>query len=185
MARQRGVYPTKNMKPIFLVFCEGETEREYLTFVKNAFRSPIKIITKVEGNSISQRLIDKRKVELKISGREQLRVFLMYDMDVPEVVDKLRKCQAELLLSNPCVEVWFLLHCKSLKSPLTSEQAIKSLQDIGGVWAKYRKAELSDTQKTFLSEYVEVAIKRAKSLPMQENPSSDIFRLIEAVRPAE
>lgn len=44
------------MKPVFLVFCEGETEETYLDYLKQAYRSPIKIIPKVEGGDISQRL---------------------------------------------------------------------------------------------------------------------------------
>ncbi len=182
MARQRGKYPSKNMKPVFLVFCEGETEEEYLTFVRNAFRSPIKIVTQIEGDRISQRLIDVRKSELKISDREKVQVFLMYDMDVPEITQKLMSCQAELLLSNPCVELWFLLHSKNQNGPLTSEKAVKALKEVGGAWARYKKSELTITQKQFLKENTDIAISRAKALVPMENPYTGIYKLIEAIR---
>lgn len=170
------------MKPVFLVFCEGETEEIYLDFIRKTFRSPIKIISRVEGANISQRLINVRKKELKISSNEQIRVFLMYDMDVPAVTDRLFECQAELLLSNPSVEIWFLLHCKEHRNAITSEKAIKALKDVGGVWAKYEKAELTATQKKFLSENIELAISRAKSLVIPDNPSTGIYKLIEALK---
>ena len=60
MAKQRLESPRRKMKPVFLVFCEGETEETYLDHLKQAYRSPIKIIPKVEGGDISQRLIDAR-----------------------------------------------------------------------------------------------------------------------------
>ena len=62
--------PRRKMKPVFLVFCEGETEETYLDHLKQAYRSPIKIIPKVEGGDISQRLIDARRRELKISKND-------------------------------------------------------------------------------------------------------------------
>ena len=49
MAKQRLESPRRKMKPVFLVFCEGETEETYLDHLKQAYRSPIKIIPKVEG----------------------------------------------------------------------------------------------------------------------------------------
>ena len=52
MAKQRLVSPKRKMKPVFLVFCEGETEETYLDYLKQAYRSPIKIIPKVEGGDM-------------------------------------------------------------------------------------------------------------------------------------
>ena len=40
------------MKRVFLVFCEGETEETYLDYLKQTYRSPIRIVPKVEGGSI-------------------------------------------------------------------------------------------------------------------------------------
>lgn len=106
----------------------------------------------------------------------------MYDMDVQEVVDKLQECKAEALLSNPCVEIWYLLHCQDQTTPLTSPQTIKELKKTGGVWANYTKAELSVTQKRFLKENIDQAVERAKSLSMPKNPSTGIYKLIEALK---
>ena len=51
MAKQRLESPRRKMKPVFLVFCEGETEETYLDHLKQAYRSLIKIIPKVEGGN--------------------------------------------------------------------------------------------------------------------------------------
>lgn len=181
MRKQRGLYPAKRMKSVFLVFCEGGTEDVYLTFLKNMFRSPFKIISQVEGGCISQRLIEVRRRELKISDNEVVRVFLMYDMDVSSVSERLMTCKAELLLSNPCIELWYLLHCREQGSQISTERVLRALVDSGGVWSQYRKASLSDTQKKFLMENLSVAVARAKRLEEMKNPSSGIYKLIEAL----
>ena len=80
MAKQRTASPSRTMKPVFLIFCEGETEEAYLDYLKQAYRSPTRIVPKIEGDSISQRLIDVRKKELKISKTDKILVFLMYDI---------------------------------------------------------------------------------------------------------
>ena len=64
------------MKPVFLVFCEGETEENYVDFIRQQYKSPIKIISKTEGGHISQHLIQRRQNELKISKTDKISTFL-------------------------------------------------------------------------------------------------------------
>ena len=150
MAKQRLESPRRKMKPVFLVFCEGETEETYLDHLKQAYRSPIKIIPKVEGGDISQRLIDARRRELKISKNDKVLVFLMYDMDVPEVNARLERCRAFKLLSNPSIELWFLLHGKGCVSNITTDEAFDELVKLENCWNEYEKAALTETQKSYL-----------------------------------
>lgn len=185
MARKRIIVrttsPSRAMKPVFLVFCEGETEEIYLDYLKQAYRSPIKIISKVEGGEISQNLIDVRKRELKISKADKLMVFVMYDMDVPEVNKRLMDCRAYKLLSNPTIEYWFLLHGIDWKKHISTEEAYNELLKIDHCWAGYEKASLSETQKQFLWENRLQASERAKKLKLFENPSSGVYNLILAL----
>ncbi len=169
------------MKPVFLIFCEGETEETYLDFLKQAYRSPIKIIPRVEGGSISQRLIDIRKKELKISKTDKVLVFLMYDMDVPAINEKLKECRAFKLLSNPTIEFWFLLHGKDWTSAISTNDAFEELLKAKDCWIGYEKAALTETQKAFLWEKRLEATERARSLKNFENPSSGVFNLILAL----
>lgn len=127
MAKQRTVSPSRTMKPVFLIFCEGETEEAYLDYLKQAYRSPIRIVPKIEGDSISQRLIDVRKKELKISKTDKILVFLMYDMDVPVVNERIKDCRAYKLLSNPAIEFWFLLHGKDWRTKISTAEAYSEL----------------------------------------------------------
>ena len=181
MGKRRESRPSRSMKPVFVVFCEGETEEAYLDFLKQTYRSPFKIIPKVEGGKISQHLIRKRCREVKISPNEKIQVFLMYDMDKPEITEKLLQLKAHLLLSNPCIELWFLLHCKDQKTAISTEDSIKALKHKGAPWNSYKKPEISTTQKEYLKQHVQEAMKRAASLPVHGNPSSDVHHLLRSI----
>ncbi len=181
MAKQRTASPQRTMKQVFLVFCEGETEETYLDYLKQTYRSPIRIVPKVEGGSISQRQIDSTMRELKISKTDKILVFLMYDMDVPTINEKLNDCRAYKLLSNPAIELWFLLHGKDKKTKISTEDAFKELLKMDDCWAGYEKAALTDTQKAFLWEHRLEATERARKLKNFGNPSSGVFNLIFAL----
>lgn len=53
MARERKSNPRK-MKPLFLVLCEGETEETYINLLKQRYRLPIRIVSKILGGSLYQ-----------------------------------------------------------------------------------------------------------------------------------
>ena len=55
MARERKSTP-RNMRPQFLVICEGETEENYVNFLRQYYRLPIKIVSKIIGSKISQKI---------------------------------------------------------------------------------------------------------------------------------
>jgi hypothetical protein len=48
------------MKQIILVLCEGETEECYINMLKQQYRLPIKVISKVVGQNIDE-LENKRE----------------------------------------------------------------------------------------------------------------------------
>ena len=64
----------RTMRRQFLVLCEGETEEAYVFFLKQRYRLPIKIVSKIIGSKISQRLIDRHKKELA-SDSSEIKVF--------------------------------------------------------------------------------------------------------------
>lgn len=99
-------------------------------------------------------MIDIRKKEMRISTNENITTFLMYDLDVKPINDKLKKCNAILLCSNPCIEFWFLLNCKEQKNSINSTLCIDNLKKIkkAGVWSNYEKAKLTDSQKEYLKK---------------------------------
>ena len=179
MASRREKSPHRQMRKVVLVICEGETEAGYLDLVRRWYKSPVRIVSHIEGTRINQSLVDKHARELKISAMDKVETFLMYDMDVPAINDKLMVCNAELLLSNPCFELWLLLHAKDQKSALSSSSVLKELRKSAPVWHNYNKALYTDTQKAYLKSHLSEAISRAKTLKDFHNPSSRIYKLLE------
>ena len=182
MASKREPSPSLRMRKIALVICEGETEVCYINLLKSWYKSPIRIISHIEGTKITTSLVEKRTKELKISQWDKVHTFLMYDMDVQAINEKLRKCKAEMLLSNPCFEIWLLLHAKDQKAAIETDALIKELKKSAPVWKNYSKSAFTDTQKSFLNDNTDVAVSRAKKLHEFQNPSTGIYKLIEMLK---
>lgn len=185
MASRREPSPSMRMRKIALVICEGETEVSYINLLKKWYKSPIRIVSHIEGTKITQALVDNRTRELKLSKYDKVHTFLMYDMDVPSINEKLLACKAEKLLSNPCFEIWLLLHAKDRKSPITTDALIKELKKSAAVWKNYAKSDFTDTQIAFLKDNTDKATERAKNLKELQNPSTGVYKLIELLRDDE
>ena len=178
MGRKARISKGKHMKPNFFVFCEGETEIAYVKFLRSLYRAPIQVIPKKGMSNISEEYIERSKNEYVRT--EQDKVFLMYDLDVDGILEQLQKIpNAELLVSNPCVELWFLLHYQEQKSEISSDKCIKKLQKFSN---EYKKGILSEEEKTFLAEKKDLAIERAKNMIGYQNPSSTVYKLLEKLK---
>lgn len=182
MASKREPSPSMRMRKIAIVICEGETEVCYINLLKTWYKSPIRIVSHIEGTKITPSLVEKRTKELKISQWDKVHTFLMYDMDVQAINEKLLKCKAEMLLSNPCFEIWLLLHAKDQKAAIETDAIIKELKKSAPVWKNYSKSAFTDTQKAFLNNNTDVAVARAKELRELQNPSTGIYKLIEMLK---
>ena len=165
------------MNPTFFVFCEGKTEAAYVDLLRRSFRVPVEIIARVSDSNISQPYIDRCKRE-RFSTQDD-KTFLMFDLDVPGMMEHLRKIKdAVLLLSNPCVEYWFVLHYKDTNKEMSSAECLALLK---GIDADYRKGTFSTAMKKVLIEAIEDAAKRARIKEAYTNPSSTIHLLTDEI----
>lgn len=181
MGRKIRLSKEKQMKPNFFVFCEGKTEIAYIKFLRSLYRVPIQVIPKKVKSNISKDDIENSKRDYVTTNQDK--TFLMFDLDVAGVLEHLQKIpDAELLVSNPCVELWFLLHYQEQKSKLTSKKCIQKLQRFT---KDYKKGVLSEEEKNVLAVNRDVAIKRAKLLEEYDNPSTTIYRLLELLKDKE
>ncbi len=171
----------RRMRKIAVVICEGETERAYINLLKSWFRSPIKVYHHVEGTKITPDLVKNRVDEHRLSADDEIQSFLMYDLDVSEITEKLVACKTELLGSNPCFELWLLLHVREHRQNLNTSNVIKELKRSSAIWKSYEKSVFTDTQKAYLKEHIKEAVSRAKRLKEPENPSTGIYKLIELI----
>jgi hypothetical protein len=159
----------KKINPHFLVFCEGETEEAYVSTLRSKYRIPISIITKISGNSITKRKIDAYKTGKPTDPRDK--DYLIYDADVKGLTEKLKSIKAELILSNPGIELWFLLHYKNQTAEITVQDCFKELCNRNR--NNYKKGFIDSKLETKLFNNCKQACERAIKSKYPENPSSN------------
>lgn len=178
----------KKERPIhemYLVFCEGKTEKEYVEALKRHYRLPITVKTKVSGADINQRFVNQCVKELQLPPGQECRIFYIYDADVKAVVEKLQSLDGTLILSNPCVELWFLLHSREWVKRIEAGDMVRMLMQSSGCWKTYRKGCFSAEQQKRLIEGIPEATERARRMKFPANPSSNVYIFIEALERAK
>ena len=160
MGRQIRKSKGKTMKPNFFVFCEGGSEVAYISHLRSQYRAPIQIIPRKSDSNISVRYIENCKREYVVTKNDK--TFLMFDLDVDGMLEHLLSIpDAILMVSNPCIELWYLLHFEKCHAELTQNVCIKKLK------------------RQQLSEKTSEATARAKMLDTYNNPSTTIYKMIE------
>ncbi|MCF8374162.1 MAG: RloB family protein [Bacteroidales bacterium] len=176
MKSRRQVSKRKKINPHFWVFCEGETEEAYIRFLRSEYRLPLEIIPKIAGCDISSRYIISYKKGKPTHKKDK--DFLVYDADVPEVLDKLKKIASTILVaSNPAIEIWFLLHFKNQTAYITADECIRQLKNRNKNY--YKKGILNVSLVSKLKERRAEACKRSKELDLYNNPSTNMHIFIE------
>lgn len=177
MARKTKQPKGKRMNPTFFVFCEGKTEAAYVDLLRRNFRVPVEIIARVSDSNISQPYIDRCKRDRFTTPDDK--TFLMFDLDVPGMLDRLKKIQdATLLLSNPCIEYWFLLHYVDVNREISSSECLALLRSKN---LTYSKGEFSTAMKRILIDNIVDASVRASQKVAYNNPSSTVHFLTKEI----
>lgn len=182
MKSKRQASKGKKINPHFWVFCEGETEEAYIRFLRSEYRLSLEIIPKIAGSSISSNYIKSYKKDKPTHKKDK--DFLIYDSDVPEVLEKLKKIESvHLITSNPAVELWFLLHYKNQTANITEEDCIRELSNRNR--NNYKKGKMDIPLKNKLKDKYEEACSRSKRLNLYNNPSTNMHTFIEALKTAK
>lgn len=177
--RKRRQSKARNARKVILVICEGETEATYVELLRRHYRLPITIKSRIVGNRISRRLVAQLLEEERLSGNEDSIIVYIYDGDIKLVVDKLRQLKGEIILSHPCIELWYLLHKQNHSREISSKDVSKLLENTLPLWNGYTKGVLTEKQKDFLLANQEEASNRAKLLEIDTNPSTNMYRFLE------
>lgn len=184
--RERRNKRHRKPRELFIVFCEGETEKVYVEMLKQHYRLPITIKTKISGANINDRFISQCVKELVSPDIGNYRVFYIYDADVPAVVEKITNLkEGKAILSNPCIELWFLLHVKSHIKNTRSNEMVKCLRESAGCWGSYKKGMLSADQEKMLINNRYIASSRVSTLNYPHNPSSNFHQFLEELEDAK
>lgn len=177
--RERINKKKRTPKRIILAICEGETEAAYIELLKRHYRLPVVIKSKIAGNKISQRLVSQYVNELGLSKKDDCIVFFIYDMDIQDIIDTLSGLEGMAILSNPCIELWFLLHSGCYYKSATSDEIVKTLLKSSPEWHRYKKGSFSYGQQNLLLSNISVASENADKLRFPENPSSNMTQFIQ------
>jgi len=123
-------------------------------------------------------------------GRAYDEVWCVFDVDehhaISEARRKARDNDVRLAISNPCIELWFLLHFQDQTAELDRAAAQRLSADALG-----SGKSLSLESRQVLTARHDEAVVRARALstrhdgnglPPDANPSSSLWELIESIR---
>ncbi len=168
----------KRIKPQIWVFCEGKTEEAYVAHLRSKYRIPIEIVTRVSGFSISEKSIEKCKQGKPQHPKDM--DFLIYDADVQSLLERIPLIpNVTLLLSNPSIELWFLLHYKKQTAAVSTDDCIRELSNRNR--NTYIKGRIDNKLERHLIEGCLQACNRAKSMDKAKNPSSNVYVFIDTL----
>ena len=181
-----------------LVFTEGEkTEGGYLLPWRREYRDRVLVtIDPFHGAPLSlvDRAVQTKKAEARDAkrgrGRAHDEIWCMFDIDIhPNVPDAIQKAQANgigLAISNPCLELWFILHFEEWTAYLSRHAAQSRSSELLSCGKNLTRAAMDR-----LYEGYQDARERALRLdvkhdgdgsPAGSNPSSTVWALIESIR---
>lgn len=197
MAAPRRPLPTRPSRRAFLVFVEGRvTEEDYLTHWHRRHRRGISVeIHEFRGTPMAlvERAAETKAIneraERRGRGRAHDEVWCVFDVDehprLGEAVELAARSEINLAISNPCIELWFLLHFAPQSAYIERGAAQRAARDHLGC-----EKGLTEPALGALDEGFEIARERAQRLEEKHrgdgtqrpgNPSSDLWRLVDAI----
>lgn len=198
---KRGV-GIRSPRKTLLVFCEGErTEPEYLRalkrqpFVRDVAAVDLRVEPRHEG-AVPLTLVSVAADARSRAISEEAEIdefWCVFDVEWPvnhpnlrDALELARRNDIQLAISNPCFELWLILHFQDQDGWLDNQQASRIRRRLDGSSgkeldpAKYM-ALVSDAaaRATRLDE----RHRRDETRFPHDNPSSGMFRLLSAVGP--
>jgi len=199
--RTRGLarsHATREPRRRLLIVCEGKiTEPKYLAALRYEHKNRLVDIEFVPDGGVPKTLVEYAVERKRGADKEARRtrdsfykydeVWCVFDVDEhPRLAEAKQQATDNgliLAISNPCFELWLLLHFRDQTAELSRAEAQRACRDyIPG----YQKTVPSDRVSPLYSE----AVRRAVALDNWQktrdnvggNPSSGIYHLTERVR---
>lgn len=181
---------TRKQCHVLLIICEGTTEENYFhNFNKREWRN-ITIKTPNTKNTDPKGLVKYAKAMRKKFNPDITWCVFDINSHSQNEIDKAYKnagSNISIIISNPCFELWFLLHYINVNDYLTKDDAINFL-----------RKHISDYKKPndifhLISSNTDKAINHAKKLNITHldmgtdlnclkcNPSTQVFQIIEHI----
>lgn len=184
-------------KPLrrILVVCEGRvTEPEYLQGLKIYLRNPLLDVKVVSAAGVPRTLVDTAVEMKKESDRRRKRhpedaydeVWAMFDRDehpnFEEACQKAESNDVRRALSNPCVELWLLLHFQDQTAPLDRHQARKFLKGHDPNYDKHVKFNRYAPGLEVACFRADELEQRAAKFTTDGNPTTEVYKLVKSLK---
>lgn len=193
--------PWREVKPRILVVCEGTvTEPRYFEDLRRKERAALVEIV-IDGDGGEPKTLVERAVERKKQAErdaERYRddnrrfdaVWCVFDVDEhPRLADARQQARdngIELAVSNPCFELWALLHLQEQNAHVSRHQTRQRLK-------KHLRAYDKELPFEQIDAHYQQAVRRAEALDKRHqeidepgtNPSTGVYRLTERIRRAK
>jgi hypothetical protein len=194
--RRRG--PTREPKQRILIVCEGEeTERGYFKAFQHEVRNP-RVHVEVASETgeplqvveIAVRLKKKAESEARSQRDENLRwdeVWGVVDVDEHASLDKARqlalKNGIDLAISNPCFELWALLHFQEQRAHIERDKAQTALRrHMPGYDKGLDFPKLHPRYGNAVHWARELDEEAQRQEAPGRNPTTGVYRLTESIR---
>lgn len=197
-SRRLGRHPRKERR-IIKVYAEGEvTEYEYL---RHWARSSTDVVLHWgEHGMAPMTLVNRAREDVKRSRRSTRRhgspdfdeIWCVFDVDnhrnISNALFEARQSEIQVALSNPCFELWLVLHCEDQNAFIERKKIKRRASDLGLI----RDKSIPATALELLEANYDEAKRRAKYLNAlhegngkqpRSNPSTDLWLLVDRIRP--
>lgn len=167
----------------WLILCEGQTEVDYFREFQSRAETVRLHFGKCSGGPKTMVQEAIRRWKGSRSQHDFDRVWCVADVDdhLPELVDQACRLAetcpgVRLVVSNPCIELWALLHFQEQTARISQEAAQRLLEKCCPGYLPKKRLPVEP-----LFELEPVAIAHARKLTPGKNPSTGIPDLIEAL----
>lgn len=180
-----------------VIVCEGEkTEINYFNGLKTR-ESGVEIIA-VHGGTNPMHIVkhaeERMSTKWSIDFDEGDSVWCAFDVDensnsdIKDANQHAKTKNIRIALSNPCFELWFLLHYKQIFSQITRQKAKTELKTFIRDYEKNKK--INHLLKDKLSSAIDHAKKlnqihqkkKIELISRESNPSTQVFELVEFIQ---
>ncbi|MFA5449121.1 MAG: RloB family protein [Clostridia bacterium] len=196
--RKRAIRQTN---PIWLIVCEGrnKTEINYLSHF-NKREGKVRLIVKPSEDTDPRRMVERAKNIAKAQSIGQNlndRIICLIDLDIDDnrakliQLLKIKYSKINIFVSNPCFEIWFLLHFT--RHPNRENKSRNVKKQLEGYVPNYTESMDILQKCTQIQTNYSIAIKNAQDLRKEyshkeitlhtkyANPYTDIDLLISAL----
>lgn len=198
--RRRG--PVRSVRERIVIVCEGsKTEPVYLRYVHSAAASLIVELVIVDEPATSPKQLVERAVSIKRDSDRELRrtrdpnavaehIWCVFDVDehlfIREACAHAAAHGINLAVSNPCVELWFLLHFQSQTSYIDRAEVFVQLKRHLSSYEKsaVRITDLPDGHDEAKKRAIDLDRKHAgdgTDFP-ENNPSTGMWKLVDLIK---